>query len=79
MFFQANGTNQHDRFRALFDIIVDPEIFNAEFLRRHGIGTHRLSMARFDRRLVGKLFIDGIQDGGLLARRQITQVLHCHG
>ncbi len=73
-FLQAHCTNQHYRFRLFFDIVVDPQISYAEFPWRHRIGTHRLPMTRFDRRLMRKLFIYRIQNRGLLTSRQIAQV-----
>jgi hypothetical protein len=79
MFFQANRTNQHYHLRLLLDIIVNSEMPNAEFPWSQRVGAHRFPMARFDRRLVRELFIDGIQDNSLLTRRQVAQVFFSRG
>ena len=50
--FLADGCNLYHSIRLLDYPIIDPNITYAKFPRRQGIGTHWLSVARHDRRLM---------------------------
>jgi hypothetical protein len=73
-FLQTHGTTQRHQFRLFCALIVDAESAKAKVPRCHGMGTHGLAMARFDRWLARERFVDGLQNSCRLTSRQVAQI-----